>query len=230
MNGDTFKEAIINTEHSPSDADLEKTFLLEYGITDQDLTSNPFTKYSPKVSRKVMVKQYHKSSEEDITRAQREITALQAIHDDNIQSLIDYFDPANTIVMITADGPHESLKQFIEGRGSLSGAALKSAMTQLFSALTSIFMAGFTHLRICDQTLFLDEDAQLLIKDFEFAHPYSTEKVDDLYAAVETRYSSDIYVAPEAFSPMPYNGRKACLWSCGVVIVSLESKGRCELT
>lgn len=207
-----------------SDPALEKEILNEYSYEAGSTISSPkASAFSLKKGCKVMIKRFSKAEESEIARANREIRALQVIQDPSVPPLLDYFDPADTIFTVLEDREDESLKRYIEGRGSLSDDMLKAIVTQLFSATAQIFCAGFAHLRINNETLFIDKNGQLTIKDFEYAHPYVTEKEDDLYAAVDVRYGSDIYTAPEVFTPGPYNGRKAVIWSCGVAIVSIST-------
>ena len=213
-----------HNSHSPekSDAAIEQEILGEYSFSDGHTATSPkASAWSLKRNCRVMIKRYNKSSEFEIARANREILSLRGVSDPSIPPLIDYFDPAESIFVVMEDREDENLKRYIEGRGSLSEAQMKAIMLQLFSATAQVFNAGFAHLRICDETLFIDhKNMQLTLKDFDCAHEYGKDKVDDLYASIDVRYGSDIYTAPEVFAPGPYNARKAVIWSCGVAAVS----------
>ena len=115
--------------------------------------------------------------------------------------------------------PGLTLRESIKASGPQSPDQIKAFITQLFSGIASIFMSGFAHLRICDETLLISDRGQLIISSFKYAYPYGKEKVDDLYAAVEDKCGDDIYVAPEVFANIKYNSRKAVIWSCGVALV-----------
>ena len=118
-----------------------------------------------------------------------------------------------------ADG--RTLRQYVEASGPQYPDMIKAFTTQLFSGIASLFMSGFAHLRICDETILISPHGTLAITSFEYAHAYGSEKVDGVYAAVKDKYGADIYVAPEVFADIKYNARKAVMWSCGVVLVSL---------
>lgn len=213
-------EASAKTSDEESGQALETEILEEYSFPAGSTPSSTISSaYSRKSGAKVIIKRYSKSDGSGIARANREILALQAVSEAAVPVLVDYFDPADTIFTVIEDRDDESLKRYVEGRGSLSEEMVKSVITQLFSALAQIFCAGFAHLRINSDTLFIADDGQLTIKDFEYTHRYENKKVDDLYAVVEARYGSDIYVAPEVFTTARYNARKAVIWSCGVAVV-----------
>lgn len=204
---------------------LEHQILQELSLDDHPSSTIPDKQlnWSRKYSCLVVVRQYSKASVIQVAKAQREITALLACKDDTVPTLLDYFDPAETIYVVLETKDDLPLKTYIEQYGTLSEDAIKSAVTQLFSALATIFHAGFAHLSINDQTLYMTPDCQLTIKEFHYAHKYSTEKTDELYAGMGDRYGDGIYVAPEVLlSREQYNARKAVLWSCGVAIVRIS--------
>lgn len=210
----------FTTQEEKSGLALEKEILDEYSFeAGSTAASRKASAFSLKRGCKVVIKRFTKE-DIDIKRANREILAHQAISDPAVPVLLDYFDPGDDIITVLEEREDESLRRYIEGRGTLSEDMLKAIITQLFSAIAQIFSAGFAHLRINNETLFIDKNGQLIIKDFEFAHKYKNEKVDDLYALVEAKYGADIFVAPEVFTTVPYNARKAVIWSCGVAAVS----------
>ena len=135
--------------------------------------------------------------------------------------MLDYFDPANKIFIITEDRADESLRHYVESRGPLAGDLLKAIVTQLFGALASIFMAGLAHLRVCDETLWIEpQSGQLTIKGFQDCWPYGQEKKEELYAPIDVRPGGEgVWRAPETIAEGEYNARKAVIWSCGVAIV-----------
>lgn len=212
---------------------FEQEILSDYDFEESESslksieTSNAATAWSRRHSCRVLIKRYSKFDPAKIAAAQRELNALHALSnsDETIPSLLDYFDPANTIFLVCADRNDEPLRRYIEGRGPLTDDPLKSVVTQLFSALASIFMKGFAHLRMTDESLYLDQNGQLTIKDFQYAVPYGKERTDDLYAAVghDVSRSDGIWCPPEVYAAekegKQYNGRKAVMWTCGVAIV-----------
>lgn len=206
-------EGIAIEQHILQELDLDNEL--------QSPFSNRRISWSRQYSCRVLIKKYSKRDSNEITKAQLEIAALLACKEDAIPPLLDYFDPSETIWVVMEERDDVPLKRYIEGYGTLSEEMIKSAVTQLFSGLAAMFMAGFAHLRICDETLYMNAEGQLTIKDFFYAHKYGAQKLEDLYATTDVRYGRDIYAAPEVLSTVGnYNARKAVLWSCGVAIVS----------
>jgi serine/threonine protein kinase len=150
------------------------------------------------------------------------MAALTAISDPCVPALIEDLETTSVLVYVVESRTGMSLKMGVEAHGSLPDDAVKAIVTQLFSAVAAIFMAGYAHLRICSETIFIDNEGRLTINDFRYAYEYSKEKSDDLYAAVSDKCGEDIYVAPEVYKSIKYNARKAVIWSCGVVVVSLD--------
>ena len=116
--------------------------------------------------------------------------------------------------------PGVTLRQYIDSTGPQSAEMLKSYTTQLLGGIASIFNSGFAHLRLCDKTILISTGGRVIIHGFEFAYPYGNEKIDGIYSAVDAKCGDDIYVAPEVFASIEYNGRKAAIWSAGVVLVT----------
>ncbi|KAK5071738.1 hypothetical protein LTR64_004485 [Lithohypha guttulata] len=200
---------------------IEQHILQELDLDNerQSPFSNRRISWSRQYSCRVLIKKYSKRENNEITKAQLEIAALLACKEDATPPLLDYFDPSETIWVVMEERDDVPLKRYIEGYGTLSEEMIKSAVTQLFSGLAAMFMAGFAHLRICDETLYMNAEGQLTIKDFFYAHKYGAQKLEDLYATTDVRYGRDIYAAPEVLSTVGnYNARKAVLWSCGVAI------------
>lgn len=214
-----------------NDLNFENEILSDYEFEDKSALSDESTTeikaWSRKSSCRVLIKRYSKSDKAKVAAVQRELNALYVLggNDNTIPPLLDYFDPAGTVFVICETRQDESLKQYIEGRGPLTGDLLKAVVTQLMSALSNIFLNGFAHLKMCDETLSIDAYGQLTIKDFQYAIPYGKEKTDTLYAAVghEVKGTEGIWRAPEVFAAekegVEYNGRKAVIWSCGIVLV-----------
>lgn len=190
-------------------------------------TSNAINAWSRKHSCRVLIKRYSKLDPAKVAAVQRELNVLDKLagSDDAIPRLLDYFDPANTVFVVCEDRQDESLRRYVDGRGPLTGDLLKSVMTQLMSALSHIFLNGFAHLRMTDESLYIDQHGQLRIKEFQYAIEYGKEKTDTLYAAVghDVSRPEGIWCAPEVYAAerdgTQYNGRKAVMWTCGVAIV-----------
>lgn len=141
--------------------------------------------------------------------------------DDSLPFLVDWLQLEHETWTVFEHRPCQSLTQIIESQGPFPESRTKTAFNQVLSGLVALFLAEFAHLRICSDTVYLDEHDQIVIKDFQFVGEYGKEKIDDLYSPIEEKYGSDIYVAPEVFANRIYNARKAVMWSTGVLLVSI---------
>lgn len=211
--------------------DFENEILSDYDFEDSSAVSDkslpPVKAWSRKNSCRVLIKRYSKADKSKVAAVQRELNALYVVggNDEAIPALLDYFDPADTVFVVCETRQDQTLKQYIESQGPLNHDLLKSVVTQLMSALSIVFTNGFAHLKLCDETLYLDAHGQLTVRDFQYAVEYGKQKTDTLYAAVgnEVKGAEGIWCAPEVFAAekegVQYNARKAVMWSCGVVIV-----------
>ena len=160
-----------------------------------------------------------RAAKSDITRLEclrREIAALSSISDTRVPQLVESADLLSDIWVVTELQPGISLSQYMRNyNNSQSVVQVKSLITQLFSGVAVMFNSGFAHLRICDETIFIDDTGQLTFRDFQHAYKYTTDNVDGIHACVDAKIGTDIYTAPEVFSDIRYNARKAVMWSCG---------------
>lgn len=154
-----------------------------------------------------------------VASAFREIAALNAMSDPSIPSLREWIESGDSVWTVLDEKPNRSIRDYISLNGAAAEPTIKTTATQLFAALACIFAAGFSHLRICDETVFIDQQEHVMLTNFEYVHEYGKEKVDGMYALVSDKHGDDIYVAPEVFASVRYNARKAAIWSCGVLIV-----------
>ncbi len=152
---------------------------------------------------------------------QRETDFLKGTSDSCVPRLLEMLesDIATWTVIDYASG--RTLREYINAAGPQHPETIKGFTTQLFSGVASIFTSGFAHLRICDETILISPQGRLIITNFEYVYSYGKEKIDSLYASVQDKCGDDIYVAPEVFADIKYNARKAVIWSCGVVLVSV---------
>lgn len=148
----------------------------------------------------------------------REITALNAISDKRVPELIESTELSNNLWTVTECKPGISLKHYMQDHQPLSGDQIKSLVTQLFSGVAVIFNSGFAHLRIFDETVYVDDAGELTIREFQYAYEYTTEACDEIQASVDAKIGDDIFTAPEIFANVRYNARKAVIWSCGAIV------------
>lgn len=165
-----------------------------------------------------MVRKAAKSEFSKSESLRREIAALSAISDSRVPHLVESAELLSNIWVVTEIRPGIPLSRYIQSHKSPPVEQIKSLITQLFSGVAVIFNSGFAHLRLCDETILVDDAGQLTIAEFEHAYEYTTETIDGIHASVDAKTGEDIYTAPEVFASIRYNARKAVMWSCGVVV------------
>jgi serine/threonine protein kinase len=148
-----------------------------------------------------------------------EISILSEVSNPGIARMHEWLESDLAIWLVIDHVPGGTLRQHVASHGSLSGYRTKTLLTQLLSGIAYLFLNRIAPLRICDETLRLDANSDLIISDLSCAFEYCKENEVHIDALITGRYGSDIYVAPEAYGSNPYNARKAVMWSCGVVLV-----------
>ncbi|KEF61150.1 CAMK/CAMKL protein kinase [Exophiala aquamarina CBS 119918] len=166
----------------------------------------------------VLVKKSAKSNANRFDSLRREVAALSGISDSRVPQLVESTELQSNFWVVIELQPGMSLSQYMQSSDSQSADQIKSFINQLFSGVAVIFNSGFAHLRLCDETIFIDDTGQVTIRDFHCAYGYTPDNIGGIYACIDAKIGNDIYTAPEVFSSIRYNARKAVMWSCGVVI------------
>jgi BR serine/threonine kinase len=117
---------------------------------------------------------------------------------------------------VTEYGGHGDLFEYLRARKSLQPAQAMHFFRQLIEGLEYLHGCSICHRDLKPENLYLDSHDDLKIGDFGLARSCA----DGLF---ESACGSIQYLAPEAFSGDPYDGRKADIWSCGVILFLLLS-------
>ncbi|XP_048637661.1 CBL-interacting serine/threonine-protein kinase 20-like [Brassica napus] len=89
------------------------------------------------------------------------------------------------------------------------------AINQLIGAIDYFHSRGVYHRDLKPENLLLDENDDLKISDFGLSALRESKKQDGL---LHTTCGTPAYVAHEVISKKGYDGAKAVVWSCGVVL------------
>ncbi|KAL5576122.1 hypothetical protein UlMin_017821 [Ulmus minor] len=103
-------------------------------------------------------------------------------------------------------------------RGKLEEEIARKYFQQLVSAVDYCHSRGVFHRDLKPENLLLDENGDLKVSDFGLSALPEQLWNDGL---LHTRCGTPAYVAPEVLRKKGYDGAKADLWSCGVVLFVL---------
>uniref|UniRef100_A0A7N0TGG4 non-specific serine/threonine protein kinase n=1 Tax=Kalanchoe fedtschenkoi TaxID=63787 RepID=A0A7N0TGG4_KALFE len=103
-------------------------------------------------------------------------------------------------------------------RGRLREESAKLYFLQLISAVDFCHSRGVYHRDLKPENLLLDEDGNLKVTDFGLSAVAEHLRQDGL---LHTTCGTPAYVAPEVIGKKGYDGAKADLWSCGVILYVL---------
>ncbi|OAY46900.1 CBL-interacting serine/threonine-protein kinase 6 [Manihot esculenta] len=103
-------------------------------------------------------------------------------------------------------------------KGRLREDVARVYFQQLISAVDFCHSRGVYHRDLKPENLLLDEDGNLKVTDFGLSAFSEHLKQDGL---LHTTCGTPAYVAPEVIGKKGYDGAKADLWSCGVILYVL---------
>ncbi|KAK8509298.1 hypothetical protein V6N13_062347 [Hibiscus sabdariffa] len=103
-------------------------------------------------------------------------------------------------------------------KGRLKEDAARIYFQQLVSAVDFCHSRGVYHRDLKPENLLLDEDGNLKVTDFGLSAFSEHLKQDGL---LHTTCGTPAYVAPEVIGQKGYDGAKADIWSCGVILYVL---------
>ncbi|GAA0165250.1 hypothetical protein LIER_39943 [Lithospermum erythrorhizon] len=103
-------------------------------------------------------------------------------------------------------------------KGRLKEDAARNYFQQLISAIDFCHSRGVYHRDLKPENLLLDEDGNLKVTDFGLSAFSDHIRQDGL---LHTTCGTPAYVAPEVIGKKGYDGAKADIWSCGVILYVL---------
>ncbi|KAL3629617.1 CBL-interacting serine/threonine-protein kinase 6 [Castilleja foliolosa] len=103
-------------------------------------------------------------------------------------------------------------------KGRLREDTARNYFQQLISAIDFCHSRGVYHRDLKPENLLLDEDGKLKVTDFGLSAFADHLRQDGL---LHTTCGTPAYVAPEVIGKKGYDGAKADIWSCGVILYVL---------
>ncbi|XP_076923212.1 CBL-interacting protein kinase 2-like [Bidens hawaiensis] len=152
-----------------------------------------------------------------MTHIKREISVMRLVKHPNIVRLYEVMATKTKIYFILEYVKGGELFDKLS-KGKLKEEAAKIYFRQLISAIGFCHNRGVYHRDLKPENLLLDDEGNLKVSDFGLSALAETKRQDGL---LHTCCGSPAYVAPEVINQKGYDGAKADIWSCGVVLFFL---------
>ncbi|XP_050139505.1 CBL-interacting serine/threonine-protein kinase 10-like [Malus sylvestris] len=147
----------------------------------------------------------------------REISVMRLVRHPNIIHLYEVMATKTKIYFVIEYAKGGELFNKV-AKGKLKEDVARKYFSQLIDALDFCHSRGVYHRDIKPENLLLDENDNLKISDFGLSALAESKRQDGL---LHTTCGTPAYVAPEVINRRGYDGVKADIWSCGVVLYVL---------
>ncbi|XP_076890919.1 CBL-interacting serine/threonine-protein kinase 6-like [Bidens hawaiensis] len=147
----------------------------------------------------------------------REISVMKMVRHPNIVELHEVMASKSNIYFAMELVRGGELFSKIE-KGRLREDVARSYFQQLISAVDFCHSRGVFHRDLKPENLLFDEEGNLKVTDFGLSAFTDHLRQDGL---LHTTCGTPAYVAPEVIGKKGYDGAKADIWSCGVILYVL---------
>ena len=174
--------------------------------------------YHKETGDQVAIKIISKSSFDEKPNLQqkvrREIALMKIVNHPNILSLVDVFESSRHLYIIVEYAQRGELFDFLVERGNLVEDVAIDFFRQIVLAIEYLHSHGICHRDLKPENILLDRNNRIKVADFGFARWVRR-------SIAETSCGSPHYAAPEVIRGIPYDGRRADIWSLGVILYAL---------
>nr|GMD69205.1 CBL-interacting protein kinase 2-like [Ipomoea batatas]GME10888.1 CBL-interacting protein kinase 2-like [Ipomoea batatas] len=144
----------------------------------------------------------------------REISVMRLVRHPNILHLYEVMATKTKIYFVLELAKGGELFNKV-AKGKLKPDVAWKYFQQLINAVDFCHSRGVYHRDLKPENLLLDEDENLKISDFGLSALAESKHQDGL---LHTICGTPAYVAPEVINRKGYDGAKADIWSCGVIL------------
>ncbi|KAK6116856.1 hypothetical protein DH2020_049386 [Rehmannia glutinosa] len=170
------------------------------------------------VAIKVIKKDEVITNQKMMEQIKREISIMRLVRHPNIVELKEVMATRSKIFVVMEYVRGGALFSKVARGGRLKEDAARKYFQQLISAVDFCHSRGVFHRDLKPENLLLDENGDLKISDFGLSALYENLSNDGLF---HTQCGTPAYIAPEVLRMKGYDGAKADIWSCGVVLYVL---------
>ncbi|XP_076956557.1 CBL-interacting protein kinase 18-like [Bidens hawaiensis] len=152
-----------------------------------------------------------------INQIKREISIMKLVKHPNILQLYEVMATKTKIYFALEYAKGGELFDKV-ANGKLKEETARRYFYQLISAVDFCHSRGVYHRDLKPENLLLDENENLKVSDFGLSALAESRRDDGL---LHTTCGTPAYVAPEVITRRGYDGDKADVWSCGVILFVL---------
>ncbi|XP_076910715.1 CBL-interacting protein kinase 2-like [Bidens hawaiensis] len=152
-----------------------------------------------------------------MNQIKREIAVMKLIKHPNVVRLYEVMASKTKIYFVLEYVKGGELFDKV-AKGKLKEDAARKYFQQLISAISYCHNQGVYHQDLKLENLLLDDEGNLKVSDFGLSALIDTKRRDGL---LHTSCGTPAYVVPEVIRHKGYDGAKADVWSCGVVLFVL---------
>eukprot|EP00252_Welwitschia_mirabilis_P020188 TRINITY_DN489_c0_g1_i1.p1 TRINITY_DN489_c0_g1~~TRINITY_DN489_c0_g1_i1.p1 ORF type:complete len:448 (-),score=80.23 TRINITY_DN489_c0_g1_i1:261-1604(-) len=148
----------------------------------------------------------------------REIFIMRLVRHPNIVQLYEVMATKTKIYFVMEYVKGGELFNKLVSKGKLKEDVARKYFQQLISAVDFCHSRGVYHRDLKPENLLLDENGNLKVSDFGLSALREQLRQDGM---LHTQCGTPAYVAPEVITKKGYDGSKADIWSCGVILFVL---------
>ncbi|KAL8539355.1 hypothetical protein ACS0TY_001108 [Phlomoides rotata] len=152
-----------------------------------------------------------------IDQTKREISGMSMVKHQNIVQLDEVMATKTKIYFVMEYAKGGELFHKV-AKGRLKENIARKYFQQLICAVHFCHSRGVYHRDLKPENLLLDDYGNLKVSDFGLSAITESKRQDGL---LHTTCGTPAYVAPEVISRKGYDGAKADIWSCGVILFVL---------
>ncbi|KAI4306934.1 hypothetical protein L6164_030173 [Bauhinia variegata] len=152
-----------------------------------------------------------------IDQTKREISIMRLVKHPNVMELYEVLATKTKIYFIMEYAKGGELFNKV-AKGRLNEDMARKYFQQLICAVDFCHSRGVYHRDLKPENILLDENGTLKVTDFGLSALVESHREGNL---LNTTCGTPAYVAPEVISRKAYDGAKADIWSCGVILYVL---------
>ncbi|KAF3452135.1 hypothetical protein FNV43_RR08232 [Rhamnella rubrinervis] len=152
-----------------------------------------------------------------IEQIKREISVMRLVRHPNVVQLYEVMASKTKIYFAMEYVKGGELFDKV-AKGKLKEDVARKYFQQLIGAVDFCHSRGVYHRDLKPENLLLDDQGNLKVSDFGLSALWDSRRKDGL---LHTTCGTPEYVAPEVINNKGYDGAKADIWSCGVVLFVL---------